>query len=533
MITIEFGAAENQNLDANSIFIKMQGNDFRQSLDRIKSYWNRIYLKDTHEWEIPYSCFEEIKTLFSDTQIIYLNNPPKAKKVSNDEILNGIDFNGYNLYDYQLDGVKYGINHYNWLLLDEQGCIDGNAKVNIRELNSRSTRKTTIKNLKELKEAGKNIDIKCLCNGRFKYFPVRKVIDKGIQKCVKLILEDIELICTPDHLIYTPNGWVEAQNLKIEDAVYTNGNLACPNCGSTNNICNNKYGKFYGYCRKCMYLLRNGTKYKTEDGIIRTIDKDGYVRLKGVEMRKHPKWKDMGGMGIYEHHYVMEKHIGRLIDTTREVVHHKNGIKTDNRIENLQLMTIQEHAKLHSDTKKYSLPQYNINCKEIKKGNAIVYLVPKIQYIKDIQYDLSYPVYDIQIADPDIHNFICNNVIVHNCGKTLQAITIARYLKEHMGLKHCLIVCGVNSLKWNWQREIEKFCPNERGIVLGTRVNRNNKIVSMSIQDTKKQIEDCPEEFFWIINIEKMRAIFLICIFLWEIIIKRKSNKTLDILRRK
>ena len=28
-------------------------------------------------------------------------------------------------------------------------------------------------------------------------------------------------------------------------------------------------------------------------------------------------------------------------------------------------------------------------------------------------------------------------------------------------------------------------------------------------------------------------AIFLICIFLWEIIIKRKSNKTLDILRRK
>ena len=44
-----------------------------------------------------------------------------------------------------------------------------------------------------------------------------------------------------------------------------------------------------------MYLLRNGTKYKSEDGIIRTIDYDGYVRLKGVQMRQHPKWKETYG----------------------------------------------------------------------------------------------------------------------------------------------------------------------------------------------------------------------------------------------
>ena len=31
-----------------------------------------------------------------------------------------MDFNGYNLYDYQLDGVQYGLNHHNFLLLDEQ-----------------------------------------------------------------------------------------------------------------------------------------------------------------------------------------------------------------------------------------------------------------------------------------------------------------------------------------------------------------------------------------------------------------------------
>lgn len=121
MITIEFGAAENQTLDPNSLYIKMFGNDFQQSLERIKGFWNRKYLKDSREWEIPYSCFEEIKELFSDTEIKYLNNPPKARFVSESDITTGMDFNGYNLYDYQLEGVQYGLNHHNFLLLDDMG----------------------------------------------------------------------------------------------------------------------------------------------------------------------------------------------------------------------------------------------------------------------------------------------------------------------------------------------------------------------------------------------------------------------------
>ena len=47
-----------------------------------------------------------------------------------------------------------------------------------------------------------------------------------------------------------------------------------------------------------------------------------------------------------EHHYVMEKHIGRYLNND-EVVHHINHIRSDNRIENLQLMTFKEHAALH------------------------------------------------------------------------------------------------------------------------------------------------------------------------------------------
>ena len=89
-------------------------------------------------------------------------------------------------------------------------------------------------------------------------------------------------------------------------------------------------------------------------------------------------------------------------------------------------------------------------------------------------------------------------------GKTLQVIYLAEELKAQENYEHCLILCGINSLKNNWKKEIHKHS-DESCIIIGEKINSKGKISYSSIRDRAEQLYNKINEFFVILNVESLR----------------------------
>ena len=89
-------------------------------------------------------------------------------------------------------------------------------------------------------------------------------------------------------------------------------------------------------------------------------------------------------------------------------------------------------------------------------------------------------------------------------GKTNSIIWLAETLKRRGIIDHCFIICGVNSLKQNWKREIQKFS-TESAIVLGEYTTRTGTTRYRSMDKRAQQLKDPIEEFFVITNLESLR----------------------------
>lgn len=173
-----------------------------------------------------------------------------------------------------------------------------------------------------------------------------------------------DITCTPDHLIFTTNrGWVEAKSLK------------------------------------------KGDKIK---GLNRQMKDEVHVAV-GLSGTKY----------IPEHRFVL----GYYEDIEGMDVHHIDGDTFNNKYENLQAMSHSEHSRLTNTGRviEYNRDETNGRFlpKAVKSKRASKNQKKQVGsnwYVKDVSWNTeTEDVYDITV--PEFHNFVANDMVVHNCAE--------------------------------------------------------------------------------------------------------------------
>lgn len=183
-----------------------------------------------------------------------------------------------------------------------------------------------------------------------------------------------ELIVTPDHKIFVKNkGWIKAKDLKVKDQVIH------------------------------LSRARRGSSYA---GIRLTSQ-----RPKNQKMEHRLVWEGVFGPIPHNHD-----------------IHHVDGDTFNNKIENLECLSHEEHARLTALEQPNNHQVWGedgdfISGPNSKKGAKVIIDVPKEQrtgltnwpLVVSIETGPITDVYDITVEET--HNLIANNIVAHNCAE--------------------------------------------------------------------------------------------------------------------
>jgi len=118
--------------------------------------------------------------------------------------------------------------------------------------------------------------------------------------------------------------------------------LACLDCGKERWV---RMRTDQPDAKRCRHCARKGANnYKWNGGRYKETYGYIYIALDSFSFF-YPMVKRENY--VYEHRLVMAKHLGRCLQPW-EIIHHKNGIRDDNRIENLSLTTRGSHSLEHN-----------------------------------------------------------------------------------------------------------------------------------------------------------------------------------------
>jgi len=125
-------------------------------------------------------------------------------------------------------------------------------------------------------------------------------------------------------------------------------------------------------CGNVFRAARKSAKYCSRPCMWKNNGKANILRRKPEMWYEGPKgyiqgavWVNGKKRSVRQHRWFMEQHIGRELRPWEDV-HHINGIKTDNRIENLRIIPHGAHSTLHNHGKVHK-SGYRLNLSDAER----------------------------------------------------------------------------------------------------------------------------------------------------------------------
>ena len=329
--------------------------DIKSDLDKVTSA--NISIRVTDAFMRAVENNEDVELTYNRKEV----GQTISKKVNAKKLFKKLAFNNWDMGE---PGILFWDKINNWNLLSEDEdfeyagtnpCLTGEALIQTTEGN------IPIKDL-----VGTTPRVYCMDdNGNLAIAKASKVWQtRKNAQTITVKTGKGNITCTPDHLIYTTNrGWVEAKALKRGDKIK-----------GLNRQMKGEYHVSVGL---------SGTKYVPEHRFV---------------------------LGYYE-------------DITGLDVHHLDGDTFNNTSQNLQAITHSEHSKITNTGRQI---EYN---RDAKNGRFLPKTIKSKRksknqgkrvgvnwYVRDVVWnDIKEDVYDITV--PKYHNFVANDMVVHNCAE--------------------------------------------------------------------------------------------------------------------